>query len=170
MRGVLELVAEKSGWRRRQELPRGTGMGLAFYYSHLGYFAEVVKASVAADGTPRIHKIWVAGDVGSQIINPAGADNQAQGAMLDGHGPALHQAITIEGGRVVQENFDTFGLLRMSEAPPLEVHFRITDHPPTGLGEPSLPPVLPALGNALFAASGKRIRRLPIDPEALRGA
>ncbi len=161
-RGVLELVAEKSAWRRRQELPRGTGMGLAFYYSHLGYFAEVVKASVAADGTPRIHKIWAAGDVGRQIVNPAGAYNQAQGAILDGLGAALHQAITVEGGRVVQENFDTFGLLRMSEAPPVEVHFRITDNPPTGLGEPSLPPVLPALGNALFAATGKRIRKLPI--------
>jgi len=161
-RGVLELVAEKSAWRRRQELPQGTGMGLAFYYSHLGYFAEVVKASVAADGTPRIHKIWAAGDVGRQIINPAGAYNQAQGSILDGLGAALHQAITVEGGSVVQENFNTFGLLRMREAPPLEVHFRITDNPPTGLGEPALPPVLPALGNALFAASGKRIRKLPI--------
>jgi isoquinoline 1-oxidoreductase beta subunit len=169
-RGVLELVAEKSAWRRRQELPRGTGMGLAFYYSHLGYFAEVVKASVAADGTPRIHKVWAAGDVGRQIINPAGAYNQVQGGILDGLGAALHQAITVEGGRVMQENFNTFGLLRMSEAPPVEVHFRISDNPPTGLGEPALPPALPALGNALFAASGKRIRKLPIDPEELRGA
>ncbi|MDE2050618.1 MAG: xanthine dehydrogenase family protein molybdopterin-binding subunit, partial [Gammaproteobacteria bacterium] len=168
--GVLELVAEKSGWRKRQELPRGSGMGLAFYYSHYGYFAEVVKASVAPDGTPRIHKVWAAGDVGRQIINPAGAYNQAQGGILDGLGAALHQAITIEGGRVVQENFNTFGLLRMSEAPPVEVHFRVTDNPPTGLGEPPLPPVLPALCNALFAATGRRIRRLPIDPRELRAA
>ncbi|MGH8170564.1 MAG: molybdopterin cofactor-binding domain-containing protein, partial [Steroidobacteraceae bacterium] len=150
--GVLRLAAEKAGWSGRRELPRGTGMGLAFYYSHLGYFAEIVKASVASDGTPRVHKIWAAGDVGRQIINPAGAYNQAQGAILDGLGAALHQAITIEGGRVVQENFNTFGLLRMREAPPVEVHFRITDHSPTGLGEPALPPVLPALCNALFAA------------------
>jgi isoquinoline 1-oxidoreductase subunit beta len=169
-RGVLELVAEKSGWRQRQELPRGTALGLAFYYSHFGYFAEVVKASVGPDGTPKVHKIWAAGDVGRQIINPAGAYNQAQGAILDGLGAALHQAITIEGGRVVQENFDTFGLLRMNEAPPVEVHFRITDNPPTGLGEPPLPPVLPALCNALFAATGKRIRRLPIDPRELQTA
>ena len=169
-RGVLELVAENSGWRRRQELPHGTGLGLAFYYSHFGYFAEVVQASVGADGTPRVHKIWAAGDVGRQIINPAGAYNQVQGAILDGLGSALHQAITIEGGRVVQENFNTFGLLRMHEAPPVEVRFRITDNPPTGLGEPALPPVLPALCNALFAASGKRIRRLPIDPKELRSA
>jgi isoquinoline 1-oxidoreductase beta subunit len=168
--GVLQLVAEKSGWRERRKLPRGSGLGLAFYYSHLGYFAEVVKASVAADGTPKVHKIWAAGDVGRQIVNPAGAYNQAQGAILDGLGAALHQAITIEGGRVVQENFDTFRLLRIHEAPPVEVHFRITDHPPTGLGEPALPPVLPALCNALFAATGKRIRRLPIEPQELRGA
>lgn len=168
--GVLRLVAGKSGWHGRQALPPGTGMGLAFYYSHLGYFAEVVKASVAADGTPKVHKIWAAGDVGRQIVNPAGAYNQAQGAILDGLGAALHQAIALEGGRVVQENFNTFGLLRMREAPPVEVHFRITDNPPTGLGEPSLPPMLPALGNALFAATGRRIRRLPIDPRELRGA
>ena len=169
-RGVLQLVAQQSGWRERQKLPRGAGLGLAFYYSHLGYFAEVVKASVATDGTPRVHKIWAAGDVGRQIINPAGAYNQAQGAILDGLGAALHQAITIDGGRVVQENFDTFRLLRIHEAPPVEVRFRITDNPPTGLGEPALPPVLPALCNALFAATGKRIRKLPIDPQELRGA
>ncbi|MGA7540888.1 MAG: molybdopterin cofactor-binding domain-containing protein [Steroidobacteraceae bacterium] len=169
-RGVLELVAEKSGWRRRRQLPPGSGLGLAFYYSHFGYFAEVVKASVGSDGTPKVHKIWAAGDVGRQIINPAGAYNQAQGAILDGLGAALHQAITLEGGRVVQENFDTFGLLRMHEAPPVEVHFRLTDNPPTGLGEPALPPVLPALCNALFAATGKRIRILPIDPKELRTA
>jgi isoquinoline 1-oxidoreductase beta subunit len=170
VRGVLELVAEKSGWRRRHELPRGTGMGLAFYYSHYGYFAEVVKASVDSDGTPKVHKVWAAGDVGRQIINPAGAYNQAQGAILDGLGAALHQAITLQGGRVVQENFNTFGLLRMREAPPVEVHFRITDNPPTGLGEPPLPPVLPALCNALYAATGRRIRKLPIDPAQLRRA
>lgn len=169
-RGVLELVAEKSGWRRRHELPRGAGLGLAFYYSHYGYFAEVVKAGVAADGTPKVHKIWAAGDVGRQIVNPAGAYNQVQGAILDGLGAALHQAITIEGGRVVQRNFDTFPLLRMREAPPVEVHFRITDNSPTGLGEPALPPVLPALCNALCVATGKRIRRLPIDPRELRDA
>ena len=170
VRGVLELVAEKSGWRNRHELPRGTGMGLAFYYSHYGYFAEVVKASVAPDGTPKVHKVWAAGDVGRQIINPAGAYNQAQGGILDGLGAVLHQAITFEGGRVVQENFNTFGLLRMREAPPVEVHFRVTDNPPTGMGEPPLPPVLPALCNALYAVTGKRIRKLPIDPKELRRA
>ena len=115
-----------------------------------------------------MHKVWAVGDVGRQIVNPAGAINQSQGAILDGLGQALHQAITIEGGRVVQTNFDTFPALRMYEAPPVEVSFRITDNHPTGLGEPPLPPVLPALCNALYVATGKRIRRLPIDPAQLR--
>jgi isoquinoline 1-oxidoreductase beta subunit len=170
IRGVLELVAEKSGWRKRSELPRGVGMGIACYYSHYGYFAEVVKASVGADGTPKVHKIWAAGDIGRQIINPAGAYNQVQGAVLDGLGAALHQAITVEDGRVVQENFNSYEVLRMREAPPVEVHFRLTDNEPTGLGEPALPPVIPALCNALYAATGKRIRRLPIEARELQGA
>jgi isoquinoline 1-oxidoreductase subunit beta len=166
-RGVLELVAEKAGWGKRK-LPPRTGMGLAFCYSHFGYVAEVIKASVDERGVPRIHKVWAAVDVGRQIINPAGAYNQAQGAILDGLGSALHQGLTIRNGAVVDTNFNTFGLLRMREAPPVEVHFRITDNRPTGLGEPTLAPAMPALTNALFAATGKRIRRLPIDPELLR--
>ncbi len=162
VRGVLELVARKSGWERRGALPAGTGLGLAFYYSHFGYVAEVVKASLKPDGTPKVHKIWAAVDIGRQIINPAGAYNQVQGAILDGLGQALHLLITVENGRVVQRNFDTYHLLRIDEAPPVEVHFLLSDNDPTGLGEPALPPVLPALCNALFAATGTRIRSLPI--------
>ena len=165
-RGVLELVRETSGWDR-QRLPPGTGMGVAFYYSHFGYFAEVVQSTVARTGAVKVDKIWVAGDCGRQIINPAGAINQVQGAALDGIGQALGQAITIDRGRVKQSNFHDFKLLRMNQAPPVQVDFRRTDHPTTGLGEPAAPPAPPALCNSIFAATGKRVRHLPINPAEL---
>jgi len=167
MAGVLKLVAEKSGWGKRT-LAKRTGMGMACYYSHLGYFAEVVQASVDEEGGVKVNKIWVVADVGNQLVNPSGALNQAQGSVIDGIGQALHNAVRIEKGRVMQTNFHDYPLIRMNQAPPVEVHFLKTEFPPTGMGEPALPPVLPALVNAVFAATGKRIRRLPIDPTELK--
>jgi isoquinoline 1-oxidoreductase beta subunit len=165
---VLLRVAEVSDWKNRHSLPKGTAKGLAFYYSHLGYFAEVVQATVSASGAIKLDHVWAVGDIGRQIINPTGAEHQVQGAALDGLGAALGQAVTIENGRVVQANFDSVPPLRIDQAPQVDVHFVTSDFPPTGLGEPALPPVLPALCNAIFAATGKRIRSLPIDTQLLK--
>jgi isoquinoline 1-oxidoreductase subunit beta len=165
--GVLEKVRQMSGWGRK--LPKRTGLGVAFSLCHGGYAAEVVEAAVAADGKIAIHKIWAAVDVGSQIVNLSGAENQSEGCIMDGLGHALNQKITIAGGRTVESNFDGCPPLSMAQAPQVEVQFVLTKFAPSGLGEPPMPPVIPALTNAIYAATGKRVRKLPIDGTALAG-
>ncbi len=160
MRAVLESVRDRSGWGK--PLPAGRGKGVAFHFSHRGYFAEVVEASVDARGAVTVHQVWVVGDIGHTITNMSGAENQVQGGCIDGVSAALGQEITIDRGRVVQANFDQYPLLRMAQSFSVDVSFIRSQNPPTGLGEPSLPPVIPALTNAIFAATGKRIRSLPI--------
>lgn len=168
LRGVLELVRDTSGWGKTK-LPPRTGMGAAAYFAEDGYFAEVVRASVSAKGQVKVEEVWVVGDVGNQIINPSGAMNQVQGSVIDGLGQALGLAITLEKSSVVQTNFHQYPLIRMPQAPQVHVTFLTSPNPPTGLGEPALPPVIPALTNAIFAATGKRIRTLPVDTRQLSG-
>ena len=170
MADVLRLVGERSGWDRRASLPKGTGMGVAFYWCHQGYFAHVVEAKVEPGGAWKVGRVWCVGDVGSQIINPTGARAQVEGSIIDGLGQ-LALAVTFDKGRTTQSNFNQYPLTRISQTPTaIDIHFHLTRFSPTGLGEPALPPVIPALTNALFAASGKRVRDLPLAAAALRTA
>ncbi|GAA0303420.1 xanthine dehydrogenase family protein molybdopterin-binding subunit [Sphingomonas oligophenolica] len=161
-RGVIDAVCSVALWTGKPSTVPGKGRGFGFYFSHRGYFAEVVDITVS-DGAVSVDKIWIAGDIGSQVINPLNAEHQMQGAAIDGMAQALvWQPIVQEAGAVTQENFHNFPLLRMDMAPrAIAITWVKTDNPPTGLGEPTLPPVIPAIGNAIRAATGTRLRSLP---------
>jgi len=160
-RDVIEKVLQTSAWTQKPRQP-ARAKGFAFYFCHQGYFAEVVEASVT-DGNIAVHQVWVAGDVGSQIVNPMGAENQVRGAIIDGLAQALSgQQIELVDGVVQQSNLHDFQLARISGTPAIAIAWVKSDKPPTGLGEPALPPVIPALTNAIFAATGDRIRSLPV--------
>jgi len=167
-RSVIDAVCASSDWRGGHLPPNAKGekrgRGFGFYFCHRGYFAEVADVTILADQSVRVDKVWAVGDVGSQIINPLNARHQLQGALIEGVGQALiEQKIEQVNGAITAESFIDFPLARIENAPrEIAVQFLKTDFPPTGLGEPSLPPVIPAIANAIHAATGKRLRSLPL--------
>ena len=162
---VLDTAAEKAGWGK--PLAGGRFRGIAHVSSYDGYVAHVIEISVnRKERTLRVHRVVCALDCG-RIVNPSSIDAQARSSIVYGLTAALHSAITIDRGRVQQHNFNDYKMLRFDEMPDVEVHIIPSELPPTGAGEFVLPPVAPALCNAIFAATGKRVRRLPVRAEDL---
>lgn len=167
-RNVLTFTAEKAGWGKKK-LPKGQGAGIACYFSHRGYFAQVAEVTVSKEGQLKVDRVVCGCDIGAQVVNLSGAENQVEGSIIDGLGTLMTQELNIERGRVVQSNFHDYPLIRITEAPTkIETHFLKTSYPTTGLGEPALPPLAPAVCNAIFAATGKRVRQMPLSRTDLR--
>ncbi|MDI4632835.1 xanthine dehydrogenase family protein molybdopterin-binding subunit [Pelomonas sp. V22] len=166
-KGVLELAAAKAGWGK--PAAPGVHRGIAVAEAFGSYVAEVVEVSVAADGTPKLHRVVAAVDCGL-TANPQTIERQIESAICYGLSAALYGKITFAGGKVEQGNFHDYPVVRMSEMPKIEVHIVPSKAEPGGIGEPGTPPLAPALANAIFAATGKRIRKLPIDTSLLKKA
>ncbi len=165
LKGVLRLAAEKAGWGTA--LPKGRGRGIAAHFAFASYAAHVAEVDVQADGTVKVHRIVAAVDCGA-VVNPLTAVAQVEGCIVMGLSQTLKHGITLKDGAVVEGNFDRYPMLRINEMPIVEVHFVPSTAMPTGIGEPGLPPVAPAVANAIFAATGTRVRRLPIQPADLK--
>jgi CO/xanthine dehydrogenase Mo-binding subunit len=164
---VLDLVAEKAGWGTK--LPEGRGRGIAAHYMFGAYVAEVAEVTVDPSGGVKVDRVVAAIDCGI-VINPTGARAQIEGGILHGLSMTFHGEITIENGGAVQGNFDEYPLLKIGETPKIEVHFVENTETPSGLGEMTLPAIPAAVGNAIFDATGKRVRRLPIRAEDLKSS
>jgi isoquinoline 1-oxidoreductase beta subunit len=159
LRRVIELARDKSGWGK--PLPAGRARGFAAWFAFHSYVAEVAEVSVDKNGTPRVHRVVTAIDCGIPV-NPDGIAAQVEGAIVYGLTAALQGAITIDGGAVQQSNFHDYPLLTMEQMPVVETHIVPSTAAPTGTGEPGTPPIAPAVTNAMFVLTGKRIRKLPI--------
>jgi isoquinoline 1-oxidoreductase beta subunit len=163
LKGVLQLAAEKGNWGK--PLPKGEGRGIAGFFSFDSYVAAVVEVA-AGSGQITVKRIVCGVDCG-RPVNPNGVRAQVESAAIYALTATLKDAITVQRGRVVQANFNDYEMIRMNQAPPIEVHLVMSDEAPTGIGEPTVPVIAPAVSNAIFAATGKRLRRLPIRREDL---
>jgi isoquinoline 1-oxidoreductase subunit beta len=164
-KAVLELAAEKSGWG--QKLPPGSGRGISVQFVFGSYMSQVAEVAVGKDGGVRVRRVVCAVDCGV-VVNPDTVKAQIEGVIIFGITAALYGQITLKNGRVEQSNFDNYQVLRINEAPVVEVHIIKSTEAPGGIGEPGTAAVSPAVANAIFAATGKRIRKLPVDPSELR--
>jgi len=162
-RGVLQLAAAKAGWRKLI-LPAGHAYGVAVHESFNSYVAEIAEVSLD-NGKIRVHRVVAAVDCG-MVVNPDGVRQQIESAVVYGLSAALHGAITLENGRVIQSNFNDYMPLRFSEMPQVETYILPSNEEPSGIGEPGTPPIAPAVANAVFALTGKRLRRMPFDQES----
>ena len=169
MRGVLELAAEKAGWDPAKPLPKGRGRGIAVAEAFKTFVAQVAEVSVDKDGNVKVDRVVCAVDCGTPI-NPDVIAAQMEGGIGFGLGAALHSAITLKDGRVEQNNFDAYKVLRIAEMPKVDVHIVQSGEAPTGVGEPGVAPVGPAVANAIFAATGKRLHSLPFPAAAEKSA
>jgi CO/xanthine dehydrogenase Mo-binding subunit len=164
-RAVLDLAAEKAGWGK--PMPAGSGRGIAVVFGFGTYIAPVAEVAVSTDGEVRVSRVVCAVDCG-QVVNPNTIRAQIEGGIIFGITAALYGQITIKDGRVEQTNFDSYQMLRINEAPAVEVHLIDNNEAPGGIGEPGTAAIAPAVVNAIFAATGKRLRKLPIDTEQLK--
>jgi len=166
-KAVLELAAERAGWGKR--LPAGQGRGISLLHAFGSYIAQVAEVTVSRQGDVRVQRVVCAVDCGT-IVNPDTVEAQMQSGIIFGASAALYGEITFKDGRVEQHNFNDYRALRMNEVPAIEVCLVKNTEPPGGVGEPGTSAVMPAVANAVFAATGKRIRKLPLTPERIRSA
>jgi isoquinoline 1-oxidoreductase beta subunit len=164
-KAVLDLAAEKAGWG--QPLPNGSGRGVSLQFVFGSYLAQVAEVQVSKEGEVRLRRVVCAVDCGT-VVNPDTVRAQIQSGIIFGATAALYGEITLKNGRVEQTNFDTYQMLRMNEAPAIEVHIVKSAEPPGGMGETGTSAIVPAVANAIFAATGKRLRKMPVDASLLK--
>ena len=164
-RAVLELAAQKAGWGTA--LPEGHSRGIALHKSFSSFVAQVAEVSLSSSEEAHVHRVVCAIDCG-RVVNPNTVEAQVQSGIVYGLSAALYGAITLKDGRVQQSNFNNYKMLTMNKAPKVEVHIVSSQEAPTGVGEPATPPIAAAVANAIFALTGNRIRRLPVEIKELK--